>query len=137
MSKRITPEQKAKSAERRERFKKIVSEVAAMSDEQREALAARMGALVTVEGRSLSPCNSQLIAMQNPTATIVGGFRQWLDQGRCVRKGEHGMMIWVPTFKKSDGESGEGEGEKKGFIVGTIFDISQTDEARVEEAIAA
>jgi hypothetical protein len=68
--------------------------------------------------------------MQDSGATIVGGFRQWLKQGRAVRKGEHGLMIWVPLLRKSGdsiaGESGESEPDDVRFMPGTVFDISQT-----------
>ncbi len=67
---------------------------------------------------------------------MVGGFRQWKDKGRSVRKGEHGLMIWVPTGKGEKAEDGApvpaaeagAEKEKRaGFIMGTVFDVTQTD----------
>jgi hypothetical protein len=39
-------------------------------------------------------------------ATIVGGFRQWLKQGRCVKKGEHRSDIWIPLGDKEAREDG-------------------------------
>ena len=41
--------------------------------------------------------NAMLIAMQDPDATDVSGFKAWIGRGRCVRKGEHGLMILAPT----------------------------------------
>ena len=131
-----TPEQKARAAERRERFRALAAQVAAMSDDERAALVAKAGAIVTVEGRALSVHNSCLVLNQLPTASMVGGFRQWKDHGRSVRKGEHGLMIWVPTGKSEKPEEGAtvptaeagAEKEKRaGFIMGTVFDVSQTD----------
>lgn len=40
--------------------------------------------------------NQFLIAVQDPGATRVAGFRAWLDLGYAVRKGEHGIRIWAP-----------------------------------------
>ena len=90
-------EQRAKAAERRERFRVLAKQVADMTDDERAALVMKVGAIVTCEGRALSVHNSCLILNQLPTASMVGGFRQWKDKGRSVKKGEHGLMIWVPT----------------------------------------
>ena len=108
-----------------------------MTEDERAELVTKVGAVVTCEGRALSPFNSCLVLTQLPTASVVGGFRQWLDKGRCVRKGEHGLMIWIPTGKAEKGEADapppEGEGiddsapRRAGFIAGTVFDVSQTE----------
>jgi hypothetical protein len=88
-----TAEQKQKAAERRERFTALAKQVASMSEDERSALVMKVGAIVTCEGRALSVHNSCLVLTQLPTASIVGGFWQWQDKGRKVRKGEHGLMI--------------------------------------------
>src|SRR5215211_2508729 len=133
-----TAEQKAAAAERRARFTELAKRVAEMTDDERAALVAHVGAVVTCEGRALSVHNSCLVLTQLPTASMVGGFRQWKAHGRSVRKGEHGLMIWVPT-KAKDAEPtasatqsatdapAEGEAKRAGFIMGTVFDISQTE----------
>jgi hypothetical protein len=135
-----TAEQKAKAAERRERFRALAAQVAALSEDERAALVMKVGAIVTCEGRALSPFNSCLVLNQLPTASMVGGFRQWKNKGRSVKKGEHGLMIWVPTGKGEDGETipvpetdagADGEKPKRaGFIMGTVFDVSQTEPNR-------
>lgn len=124
-----TPEQKLKAQERRERFKALVQRIALMSEEEREAIVMRAGAVLTCEAHPLSPGNTLLVIMQRPNASMVGGFQQWLRQGRCVRKGESGLSIWVPTAGKKPAVTEEGASpeEKRGFILGTVFDISQTD----------
>jgi len=106
--------------------------VARMTDDERAALVARVGAIVTCEGRALSAFNSCLVLTQLPTASMVGGFWQWKDKGRSVRKGAHGLMIWIPTKGKDDadqpsGEETEGVPKRAGFIMGTVFDITQTE----------
>lgn len=137
--KELTPEQIAARDARRAKFRELARKVASMNDSERQQLIARLPAVVTIEGRALSPCNSILCAFQNPAATLVGGFRQWIAHGRAVRKGEHGIMIWVPTSGRSAGEgeaatsagedSGDG-GESGGvrFITGTVFDVTQTSD---------
>ena len=135
MRKQLTEEQKAKAAERKDRFKALWKQVSAMPELERVQLSNRLG-LVTCEGHGLSLTNQMLIALQRPGATVLGGFRQWLRQGRAVRKGEHGCMIWVPCGAKGgadaaaspDGTGDAAEGSDVRFIVGTVFDIGQTEE---------
>src|SRR3712207_884175 len=45
---------------------------------------------------SYSANNVMLIWLQKPEATMVAGFRRWLDLGRHVRKGEKGIAIIAP-----------------------------------------
>jgi hypothetical protein len=52
-----------------------------MTDDERAALVAHVGAVVTCEGRALSVHNSCLVLTQFPTASMVGGFRQWKAHG--------------------------------------------------------
>ncbi len=131
-----TAEQKQKAAERRERFRAITARVAAMSDEERGLLVMKCGAVFTCEGRALSPFNTCLVLSQLPTASMVGGFRQWKSQGRSVRKGQHGLCIWVPTGKGETAPAAEEKGEdakRPGFLMGTVFDISQTEPTEARE----
>lgn len=148
MKRQLTEEQKQKSEARRAKFRALAKQIGAMTDEARTVLASRMGALVTVEGRAISLKNTCLIAIQKPDATLIGGFRQWLKAGRCVRKGETGLMIWIPAGKRdrdtdtapaADAQAGE-DSEGPSFIVGTVFDVSQTIEletAPTEDTTAA
>jgi len=134
-----TPEQKRKAAERRERFRALAAQVAALTDDERAALVAKVGAIVTCEGRALSIHNSCLVLNQLPTASMVGGFRQWKDHGRSVRKGAVGLMIWVPTGRGEEGKGNapppEGEGidgapKRAGFVAGYVFDVTQTEPSK-------
>lgn len=98
-----------------------------MPKAQREAMAAKLPAIATVEGRALSPFNMCLVAAQFPAATLVGGFRQWRKAGRIVRKGEHGMSLWVPFRAKAEGADDAEQGGDVRFGMGTVFDVSQTE----------
>jgi hypothetical protein len=93
----------------------------------------------TVEGRALSVFNSCLVLTQLPGASMVGGFLQWKAHGRSVRKGAVGLMIWIPTKGKADapkaGDDNTGEPvttglRRAGFVMGTVFDVSQTEESK-------
>ena len=127
---KLTPEQAERARARREKFKAYYKQVKALSEGDRERLASRVQ-VHTIEGHGLSVHNQCLLALQCPACTIVGGFRQWKKAGRHVRKGESGHMIWIPRFRnKSDvpeGQERESMGVE-GFIVGTVFDIGQTEE---------
>jgi len=145
----LAPEQKAAAAERRARFTALANRVAQMSDDERAALVARVGAIVTCEGRALSVHNSCLVLTQLPTASMVGGFCQWKAHNRRVKRGERGLMIWVPTARKDDATPTANEGQpaseaapessekRAGFVVGTVFDISQTETTDPHSAAVA
>jgi hypothetical protein len=47
--------------------------------------------------RRLSVRNQLLVALQDPTATYVAGFRAWLSMGYCVQRGctSH-IRVWAP-----------------------------------------
>lgn len=137
MRKQPTEAQKAAAAERRAKFRALCNEIAAMTPERRAELATQ-SLIVTVEGRVLSGMNQLLVARQHATATMVGGFQQWRRAGRQVKKGEHGIAIWIPTGGRSlttllqytEGmvESMADATERRGFIMGYVFDVSQTEE---------
>ena len=57
--------------------------------------------------RRYSVRNQLLIALQDPRATHVAGFRAWLRLGYCVKRGESShIRVWAPcppSKKKLDG----------------------------------
>jgi hypothetical protein len=57
-------------------------------------------------------------------ATNVAGYREWQEQGRQVRKGEHGIALAAPVVVK-DRETGDPRVVNMKTV--TVFDISQTD----------
>lgn len=57
------------------------------------------------------------------TCNQFAGFKQWLELGRVVRKGEHGLKIFMPLTAKD--ESGVAAGTK--FMARVVFAIEQTE----------
>lgn len=124
-------------------------QIADMPQEKRDELVNKIGAVVSCTGRPLSGANTMLLFLQNPRVSVIGGFRQWQDAGRAVRKGEKGLSIWVPkTYEGTTepapsgvlclpapgagsfpeaGATASTDGNRSRFILGTVFDISQTD----------
>ena len=120
------------NAERKARVSELAKRLKAMTEEQKIDFIAQYGAIVTVEGHALSRNNTCLLIFQmNGTVpTVVGGYRQWQRAGRQVQKGEHGSIIWFPRIQ---GKTEEDPGELQGFMLATVFDISQTKELGASE----
>lgn len=76
-----------------------------------------------------SLANQLMIFAQRPDATQVAGYRQWQEKfGRQVQKGEQGIKIFYPRFRKGlDEETGEIVDRLVGFGIGSVFDVAQTD----------
>ncbi len=112
--------------ERKERIKELRKKLSSLTEQDRQALAAR-GLIATVEGHILSLHNTLLVYLQcnGHTPTGVGGYQQWKRAGKQVKRGEHGYMIWFPVGQK-DEETGDILGAET-FYTATVFDISQTE----------
>ena len=137
-----TPDQLAKAEARRAQFRTLAQQISELTEDRRRAIADSMGAVVTIEGRALSVHNTCLLAVQCPTVTMVGGFRQWLTAGRGVRKGEHGLMIWAPRHQAepepgTGPEPGEQSSPSPSYIMVTVFDVSQTEPTTARLAVAS
>jgi len=137
MRKQPTEAQKQAAKDRRERMRAIAAKVAAMTPEERAILAGH--GVFTVEGRALSTFNQCMIVMQDPSASVVGGFQQWRKSGRQVRKGEKGLALWIPLAGSTETEAAtDRKSERPRFMLGTVFDVTQTDPINAEsEAVAA
>jgi hypothetical protein len=138
-----TPEQIAAAKVRRAKMREIAQKISKMTDVERTALVSDWP--TTIEGRQLSMHNACMIAYQGG-ATVVGGFWQWKAAGRKVKKGGTGLAIWAPAGERKgesveEIETGEAnaDGSKKRmrFLLVTVFDISQTEEASATSAPAA
>lgn len=140
-SKKLTEEQQTKAQARRERFHALVKQAAQMPDQERTQLRGKFGGfVVTCEGYRMSAMNTKLLLLQRQGVSMVGGFRQWLKQNRVVKKGEHGLMIWIPKKKVDNETPGAPEANETAkeseasFYTGTVFDISQTTEIETPQA---
>lgn len=141
----LTQAQKDAALLRREKMGKLLKEVAKMTPEQKLALF-RDHPVMTPEGRALSCFNTCFVIFQMKEATVVGGFQQWRRMGRVVKKGEKGLSIWFPRVAskaareeaeareagREDGEMSGRDGDEQRFMMGTVFDISQTQEVETE-----
>jgi len=83
--------------------------------------------ITTIDGATLSSRNTHEVLANLPTATKVGGFRQWLAAGRVVAKGETAIWIWAPAARRKGDEA---KGPR--FLRVPVFDISQTVEKEQE-----
>lgn len=127
-----TLEQKQAAEERRAKMRELAKAVSAMTEAERNAIVARAGGVVTVEGRRLSLFNTVFALQQDGAASVLGGFQQWRNAGRQVRKGEKAIAIWVPIEKTSAPSAAPGgeeddEDRVKRFRLVSMFDIAQTD----------
>ena len=115
----MTDDKKQKVAELRK-------QLANLTQEQKDAIAAK-GLIVTVEGRMLS---LHMLYLQSPhnVPTVVGGYNQWLRAGKQVRKGEHGYTILFPAGNKDE----NGTITSTHFFTGTVFDISQVSDIKIQ-----
>jgi len=114
-------------AERQERMQQVLEtlergiETILTSDGYRDYL----GAMSRFHGYSFN--NVALIMAQRPETTRVAGFQTWKGMERFVKKGETGIRIMVPYKAKIEREDDDPLYVVRGFGVGTVFDISQTD----------
>lgn len=77
----------------------------------------------------LSLNNQLLVALSNPDATFVAGFKAWLAFGYCVRKGEKAIRIIAPMPIKTreDGDAHDESETRVLFKAVPVFDRSQVD----------
>lgn len=145
--KKMTAEEQALAEIRKARLTKFIDQVSKMSEDELNELKESID-IVTCEGHPLSPRNCVLLDLQGQgagiTISVVGGFQQWLDKGRAVRKGEKAFSILAPSQGKAKDKEGNikladdgTEIKKTYFKFVSVFDISQTDvvtqESEVEE----
>ena len=138
----MTPEQHVAFEQRREQMRQLSKTIAAMSEADRQALAAQVGTILTCgePPRQLSPYNTCMLVSQRPDATVVGGFQQWKRLGRAVKKGEKASYIWVPMMPSNGDDRPTRDGsepDEQRFRLVAVFDVSQTQEEGDEETTRA
>ena len=87
--------------------------------------------------------NMLLIYFQKGNATLCAGYKTWQKKGRHVKKGQKGISILAPVFKKikEEVENKKGEKEKVEKIITLfrevkIFDVSQTEGKDLENEVS-
>ncbi len=115
---------------KKEKLQEAKKKLASLTDDEKKQLVSQHG-IVTIEGRSLSVTNTMLVMMQQEKASVVGGYKQWKEAGRQVRKGESGLAIWFPAKSKAE----SAEDDDTFFLCGTVFDVTQTDEIEAEKEV--
>lgn len=71
--------------------------------------------------------NIFLIKAQRSDATRVAGYKKWQSLKRQVKKGEKGIVIFVPIRRTVEDEDGNQITIVKNFGTAVVFDISQTE----------
>lgn len=116
-----------KKLSRKERTRELVKRLNDLSKDQ--LLKFSEFNIRSITGSPYSLRNQQLIAMQSYYTeiipTICGGFHQWKEHGRKVKKGQHGFLIIFPVGVDKDSQEDE---EPTQFFSAVVFDISQTEE---------
>jgi len=121
-----------------EQIKQITSKaieelVSALNSGRSEALTNYLAAMGRFHRYSFF--NVMLIARACPHATHVAGYQTWKSLGRYVKKGEKGIMILAPVFRRRTDENNEAENAAldcndsralSGFRAVYVFDESMT-----------
>jgi hypothetical protein len=123
---------------RRAMLTELANQASAMTPEELKAFLPVD--VMTIESKPLSPKNTYLVLNQLKTATIVGGYDQWKNAGRFVRKGAKSLGIWVPLKPRAAAPSTPPttptpDDDKKPafrFKFASVFDISQTEPMKQE-----
>jgi hypothetical protein len=115
-------ERERRRAEDRERLKRAAEELLTSAGWQRWVRVRASNGLARY-----SFGNQLLIALQSEgRATLVAGFKRWLELGYCVRKGQKALRILAPvTVKERDRLTGEETGDTKTFFR-TVFVFDRT-----------
>ncbi|HEY1467722.1 MAG TPA: ArdC family protein [Candidatus Acidoferrum sp.] len=117
-----------------ENIKKVTNQaieqlVEALNAGHSEALTRYLG--VMAKFRAYSLLNVLLILKQCPNAGRVAGYKTWQSLGRQVSKGEKGIMILAPMFrkgaeKKDESDQSEESRRVSGFRAVYVWDEQQT-----------
>jgi antirestriction protein ArdC len=118
-----------------ENIKKVTNQaieqlVEELNSGQSEALQRYLGAMAKFRAYSL--LNVLLILKQCPNAGRVAGYKTWQSLGRQVKKGEKGIMILAPMFRKHTEKTAETSLTEEsrrvaGFRAVYVFDEQQTE----------
>jgi hypothetical protein len=109
-----------KTADLNATLSESIEKLAASTDAARQSSEWRAYLSTLSKFHKYSTGNIWLIAMQNPNATRIAGYTDWIKHHhRYVKKGEKGIAIFAPCPKKDTDEIF--------FKVVYVFDVAQTD----------
>jgi hypothetical protein len=115
-----------------------LKDLASMTEEARNSADVLMYLDFLSKFHNYSFYNTLSIFFHCPTATHVAGFAAWKKLGRYVKKGESGIPILAPCFKKKTRVEANGEEKEEKIIsffrVVYVFDVSQTEGEELPEA---
>lgn len=84
-----------------------------------------------ITGHEVTQKNAELLTAQAalrglPPPTVIGGYKQWQEHGRTVKKGEKSLKLMAPVKRKDSATTD--------FRIVSVFDINQTMESiKIEE----
>jgi hypothetical protein len=119
--------QRISSSDLKTRITEHIQELAEATDAARVSEEMQQYLDMCARFHRYSPQNVWLILMTRRDATHVAGFKKWQSMGRHVKKGERGIPILAPIFKKIENNDSEEVEKLIGFKVVYVFDVSQTE----------
>lgn len=108
----------------KEERKALIQEISKLTEEQLKEMT-NSETIITVDFHVLSLKNTAIALAQNPNAHCLGGYKQWRDTNRQVKKGEVAIWITAPVFA-------EDKKTIKRWVEVPMFDWSQTEEITPE-----
>ena len=118
---------KNSASELNKKIEQHLEELAQMTDEARVSAEMVRYLDFCAKFHQYSPSNVWLILLAKPDATHIAGFHAWKKMGRFVKRGEKGIPIFAPIFRREDSDDKDLQKVLGGFRVVYVFDISQTD----------
>jgi len=116
---------------KQQRIRQFLQAYRNLSDKQKGEILDKIQAL-SIEGRPYSPTNQCLLAMQEGQKGTYGGFNQWRQAGKKIKKGAKGFLIFFPSksghSSNEPSEEGEEDTTAMRFFCTYIFHESQVED---------
>jgi hypothetical protein len=111
------------TTDRQSKIKELRTKLSSLNESQRNEII-KHGIVTNIDGHILSLHNTLLVHLQSSDfiPSVVAGFNQWIKQGKAVKRGQHGIMIFFPVGNKNDDNEVI---SPTNFYTATVFDISQ------------
>lgn len=105
---------------------RMIERVAQMTDEAAQSDFVKSFLYFSAKFHAYSFGNQMLIWVQNPNATYVKGFKQWMELGREVTNWDKGIVVIAPFFKKVKEEGSDEEQTRTYFQAVKVYDYADT-----------